>query len=323
MAIYNTGRYLDDSIGSLINQTINFNQIQIILVNDGSSDQSEKICLNYQNLYPKNIIYIKINHSGVSKARNVGLDYAEGKFINFLDPDDKWHYQAFKYFLLFFRYYKNIDFVAGRQKFFEADENFHPYDYKYYKTRIVNLTNEYNCIHTSASSSFFRKSSLKNKFFEEGVFSGEDTRFIFNILLHNPMMGVLREALYYYRRRSDSSSTVQTARQTPTFYFETLKSVTFYLINSSMILFNKIVPFVQFYIGYDILFRMQSNAYKYLDSTNYNKYILIIEELLNIINDKYILEQKILPNIYTIFVLSKKYKRDLRHDFIFENDSFI
>ena len=39
MAIYNTGRYLDDSIGSLLNQTINFNEIQIILVNDGSIDQ--------------------------------------------------------------------------------------------------------------------------------------------------------------------------------------------------------------------------------------------------------------------------------------------
>jgi cellulose synthase/poly-beta-1,6-N-acetylglucosamine synthase-like glycosyltransferase len=38
MAIYNTGRYLDDSIGSLLNQTINFNEIQIILVNDGSID---------------------------------------------------------------------------------------------------------------------------------------------------------------------------------------------------------------------------------------------------------------------------------------------
>ena len=59
MAIYNTGRYLDDSIGSLLNQTINFDNIQIILVDDGSTDQTEEICLNYQNLYPKNIILLK------------------------------------------------------------------------------------------------------------------------------------------------------------------------------------------------------------------------------------------------------------------------
>ena len=60
MAIYNTGRYLDDSISSLINQTINFKKnIQIILVNDGSTDNSEEICLKYQNIYYKNIKYLK------------------------------------------------------------------------------------------------------------------------------------------------------------------------------------------------------------------------------------------------------------------------
>jgi len=48
MAIYNTGRYLDESIGSLINQTIGFEEIQLILVNDGSYDNSEEICLKYR-----------------------------------------------------------------------------------------------------------------------------------------------------------------------------------------------------------------------------------------------------------------------------------
>ena len=51
MAIHNTGRFLDESIGSLLNQTIGYENIQIILVNDGSSDNSEKICLKYKNLY--------------------------------------------------------------------------------------------------------------------------------------------------------------------------------------------------------------------------------------------------------------------------------
>ena len=56
MAIYNTGRYLDDSINSILNQTINFEYfIQIILVNDGSTDETEKICLKYQHIYSYNI----------------------------------------------------------------------------------------------------------------------------------------------------------------------------------------------------------------------------------------------------------------------------
>ena len=56
IAIYNTGRYLDQSIGSLLKQTIGYEEIQIILINDGSTDNSEEICLKYKKLYPDNII---------------------------------------------------------------------------------------------------------------------------------------------------------------------------------------------------------------------------------------------------------------------------
>ena len=179
MAIYNTGRYLNDSIGSLINQTINFNKkIQVILVNDGSTDDSEMICLKYSRIYQNNIIYIQSEHRGVSSARNIGLKHAKGKYINFLDPDDIWDSKAFRYILLFLKFYPNINIIAGRMKFFEASENYHPLDYKFYKTRVVNLTEEYNCIHQSASSTFFRSSLIKGKYFEEGVFSGEDTRYV-------------------------------------------------------------------------------------------------------------------------------------------------
>jgi glycosyltransferase involved in cell wall biosynthesis len=101
--IYNTGRYLDEAIFSLLNQTIGFKNIQLILVNDGSIDQTEEISLKYKKAYPKNIIYIKIEHGGKSKAKNIGLDYATGKYITFLDPDDKWDSKAFNYILFFFK----------------------------------------------------------------------------------------------------------------------------------------------------------------------------------------------------------------------------
>ena len=324
MAIYNTGRYLEDSIGSLVNQTINFNKIQIILVNDGSTDETEEICLSYQKKYPTNVVYIKIEHSGVSKARNTGIKFAEGKYINFLDPDDKWDHRAFEYVLLFFKYYKNIDFIAGRLKFFEAKNDYHPLDYKYYTSRIVNLTKEYSCIHLSASSCFFRNSLIKNKQqFEEGVFSGEDARFVLNLLMSNPLMGLVKEAIYFYRRRADSSSTVQSQKKNVDFYFETIKTVSYYLINRSKALFSLIIPFIQFYIGYDILFRIQSPAFKFLDSDNFYNYCSLIEQLLRMIDDKYILEQKILSNKYKLLALSKKYQRDLRYDIKFQNRSFI
>ena len=178
IAIYNTGRYLNDSIGSLLNQTIGIGNIQIILVNDGSIDNSEEICLKYQKEFYHNIFYIKIEHGGVSRARNAGLEYAKGEFINFLDADDKWDYHAFEYTLKFFQDNKNVNLAACRLLFFEAINTYHPLDYKFYKTRVVNLTKEYNCIQLSGPSSFFRKSLIMGKKFEEGIFSGEDTIFI-------------------------------------------------------------------------------------------------------------------------------------------------
>jgi len=322
MAIYNTGRFLDDSIGSLINQTIGFEKIQLILINDGSTDNSQEICLKYKKKY-NNIIYLKIEHSGVSIARNFGLKYAIGKYINFLDADDKWDFNAFRNVLLFLEFFKDVDIVAGRIKFFEAINSYHPLDYKFYKTRVVNLTKEYNCIHISGPSSFFRKSLIKSKFFVKGVFSGEDTIFINNILLIKPLIGFIRDVIYYYRRRSDSSSAVQNQVKKVDFYFSQIKLVGEYLLKESKKLYNKALPFIQFYLGYNILFRIISPAFKYLNNIEYKEYCKIIMKFLQEIEDKYILEQKFASSRIKILALSKKYNRDIRNDIYIENGCLI
>ena len=321
MAIYNTGRYLDESIHSLLIQTIGYKEIQIILVNDGSTDNSENICLQFQKLFPNNIIYIKIEHGGVSKARNAGMELAKGKYINFLDPDDQWDPHAFEYFLSFIKINKDIMLAAGRFKFFERRTDYHPLDYKFYQTRIVNLTQEYNCIMTTTANCFFHSSYLINKKFREDVQIGEDTLFINELLLINPMMGLIREAVYYYRKREDQSSRTQTQRKDSQYYFSTIIKVSEYLINSSIALYNKIIPFIQYYLGYDILSRIRIPSYKYLNSSDYYNYVNIVKNLLQKIDDGFILEQVNTPDKYKILALSKKYDKDIRNDILFKNCS--
>ena len=323
ISIYNTGRYLDDSIGSLINQTIGFEHIQIILVNDGSTDNSESICLKYKEKYENNIIYISIPHSGVSTARNVGLNYVKGLFINFLDSDDKWHPKAFKNVYLFFKLNNNIDLIGGRMKYFESSRDYHFLNYKFSTSRVIDLNTNYDCIQLSSSSSFFRFSSVKNKKFDEGIFSGEDIRFIYSLLFIKPIIGLLREAIYYYRKRADSSSAMQNTEKNEDFYFKTISLVQQYLIDTSILLYNKILPFVQFYIAYETIFRIKSLAFIFLDKENFKNYCIAIENLLRQIEDKYILEQKIFPSSLKLFALSKKYKRDLRHEIILRGRRFI
>jgi glycosyltransferase involved in cell wall biosynthesis len=113
-AIYNTEDYVSDAIESVINQTIGFeDNVQLILVNDGSTDRSGEICKEYRNRYPNNIVYIEKENGGVSSARNRGLKEVKGKYVNFLDSDDKLSKNTLEEVWKFFeKHYNEIDFVS-------------------------------------------------------------------------------------------------------------------------------------------------------------------------------------------------------------------
>lgn len=84
--VYNSEKTLKRCVDSILNQTFN-RDIEILLVNDGSKDSSESICLEYQN-NDKRIKYFKKENGGVSSARNLGIYEAKGEYIAFVDSDD-------------------------------------------------------------------------------------------------------------------------------------------------------------------------------------------------------------------------------------------
>ena len=78
MPLYNVANYLDEAIDSIVNQTIGFEEnIQLVLVNDGSPDNVSVICQKYKEQYPDNVVYLEQPNSGVSAARNNGIQYIE------------------------------------------------------------------------------------------------------------------------------------------------------------------------------------------------------------------------------------------------------
>ena len=84
--IYNVEKYLEKCINSLLSQTLE--DIQIILVNDGSKDNSGTIAKKYAEKNKDKVIYVEKENGGLSDARNYGLKYATGDFVAFLDSDD-------------------------------------------------------------------------------------------------------------------------------------------------------------------------------------------------------------------------------------------
>ena len=319
VSIYNTAKYIGESIDSLLNQTIGFEKnIQVILVNDGSTDNSEDICLKYYNEYPRNIIYTYKNNGGLSSARNLGLKYVTGRYINFLDPDDLWSNNSFELAANFFRKHPDVDIVSGRIKFFEAMESYHPLDYKFYKTRVIDLTKEYKSIQLSAASSFFKAITFKSTKFIEGLFPAEDLFYINNFLLNKPFIGVIKEALYFYRKRNDQTSILQTAKSFDIFYFTTPNYAYHHLLNSSLFLYNKTLPFIQYVVCYELLFRILSDSYLYISLPKFIKYSQIIIQILKKIDDKYIIEQDIINYKTRLYALSVKNNQDMRNYIIFD-----
>ena len=84
--VYNVERYLVRCMDSLVNQTLE--DIQIIAVNDGSTDNSGELLNIYQKKYPDKVKILQKENGGLSDARNFGMPYAEGEYIAFLDSDD-------------------------------------------------------------------------------------------------------------------------------------------------------------------------------------------------------------------------------------------
>ena len=91
--IYNVEKYLKRSLDSLVNQTLK--DIEIILVDDGSTDNSHKIAEGYKKNY-SNVLLVTKENGGLSDARNFGLQYASGEYIAFVDSDDYVESQMFE-----------------------------------------------------------------------------------------------------------------------------------------------------------------------------------------------------------------------------------
>ena len=85
---YNNAKTIENSILSVINQDLDFkNHVQLIIVDDGSEDETKEICEKYVRLYPDNIIYIYQQHQGKSNATNLGIKYTKGKYYHYIDGD--------------------------------------------------------------------------------------------------------------------------------------------------------------------------------------------------------------------------------------------
>ena len=139
IAVYNAEKYLVETIESVINQTFDFKNTQIILVDNGSTDKSKDICLDYNKKYPDNITYLYQKKSGKATARNNGLDTATGKYVNFLDSDDKLDLNVLQDVFELFENANDLIDVAVIPGYDPDAEDLLFLNYKYNNTGVVDI----------------------------------------------------------------------------------------------------------------------------------------------------------------------------------------
>ncbi len=200
--VYNVSKYLEKCLLSLVNQTLD--DIEIIVVNDGSPDNSQDIVDKFKKEYPKKIVSLIKENGGLSDARNYGINHAKANYIGFVDGDDfvdvsmfekmyeKAISQDFDLVVCNLNYVYDYDVVPTSGNIKEDTDDI--------KDAMVN-------IYPTAWNKLYKR-ELLNKYdlrFKKGVWF-EDVEFVYRLLPYIKNIGVVDEYFYEYVQREGAIS---------------------------------------------------------------------------------------------------------------------
>lgn len=206
--IYNVERYLSTCLTSLVTQTLH--DVEIICVNDGSTDASASILHEYSARDPRIIPLKHIENRGLSAARNTGMSVARAPYIMFCDSDDYFSPRMCEKMLQGIESAPDCDLaICGTHCHYETAHEHEISDARYYAIRFSGLVN--SCEHVfekcnaAVWNKIFKREIVENHAisFPEGV-RFEDAYFYNAYIVHTRRIHFTTESLYHYRRRNGS-----------------------------------------------------------------------------------------------------------------------
>lgn len=209
--VYNTDKYLAKCLDSLVNQTLE--DIEILVVNDGSSDNSQQIIEDYSLRFDQLKSFVKEN-GGLSDARNFGVERAEGEYIAFVDSDDFVDEAMFETMYVLGKKHNAEIVMCDLEKVNENGEAFRdlPQSPQLPEKIILNqdftIFGEISCF---ACNKIFHRSLFANQKFLEGIHF-EDIELIPKLILQSNTMAKINQPFYKYFERQDSITKTHTQK---------------------------------------------------------------------------------------------------------------
>lgn len=204
--IYNAENYLSRCIDSIISQT--FTNFELLLIDDGSTDNSGRICNDYANKDKRIKVFHKKNE-GVSSSRNVGINNANGEWITFIDSDDyisniffqEFYQNHLKYSFEYFQGNVEQTSISGKKMI--------EYSYPNIICSLADGVLKYNLLQTGDPHAKFFLQSILNKYkirFTKDISYGEDRLFINTYFCHINIICLSSTICYHYLRVPNSLS---------------------------------------------------------------------------------------------------------------------
>lgn len=195
--VYNVEEYLKKCLNSLVKQTLK--DIEIIVVNDGSTDGSLDVAKEYGERYSDIVKVYSKKNGGLSDARNYGLKYAKGKYVAFVDSDD---YVKKDMFLKMYNYAMKSDLdVVVSNTIIKSDSS--EYVLRSNLKYASSVLNNYIIAYPMACIRMIKKDILSDFEFKKGIFY-EDLEVMPSLVLRTSKIGFIDYAGYYYVQRSGS-----------------------------------------------------------------------------------------------------------------------
>lgn len=201
--VYNAETYLKECLESILQQDLSYEEYEIICVNDGSTDRSLDFLKEYEKLYD-NIRVIDQENSGVSVARNIGLDTAAGEYVWFVDADDFIGRNVLNMLKKFLSGGLTDVAQLGAYSFQDELSESERAAYEGGKLQPKSYANN-----VFVTRNIFKKAFLNGhqiKFYTELSYS-EDKVLISEVLSRNPVVKQVKKACYYYRYHTGSAIT--------------------------------------------------------------------------------------------------------------------
>ena len=207
--VFNTEKFIKKCVQSVLNQ--NFNDLEIILINDYSKDKSGKICKELSIKNPNKLKFVQNKKNlGVSTSRNIGLNIANGKYIIFLDSDDYLIKNSLNYLYkkIKLKNYPEVIFNHIVQKK-EPKTNLNILKYfgekKLFKKQFLSKTIKKNFILNECWRIVVSKDLIiRNKINFKNIKIAEDVSFVFKILTHMSSIIINKNKFLFHRSRADS-----------------------------------------------------------------------------------------------------------------------